>query len=60
MQPLITNTKVWDKYLGLLGVERSRLKSVAWKTFLVAMFIAIVPGVESFTNGFFDGLAEYR
>lgn len=60
MQPFIANTKVWDKYLGLFGVERSRLKSIAWKTFLVAMFIAIVPGIESFAHGFFDGLAEHR
>lgn len=60
MQSFTTDTKILDKYLGFLRVERSQLKSIAWKVFLVAMFIAIVPGFESFARGFFDGLAESR
>ena len=60
VQTFATDTKILDKYLEIFGVERSQLKSIAWKTFLVAVFIAIVPGIESFAHGFFDGLAEHR
>lgn len=59
MQRFTVDGSVWYKYLRLLRVERSQLKRVAWRAFLVAAFIAMVPGIESFIHGFFDGLAEY-
>lgn len=60
MQPVTADSKRWEKHLGRLMVEGSQLKSIVWKAFLMAIFIAIVPGVESFVLGFFDGLEERR
>ena len=60
MQHFIINQKISEKYIALLKIESSRLKRIACTSFLVAMFIAIVPGVEGFVHGFFDGIAEHR
>jgi hypothetical protein len=54
------NPKIFEKYLALSKIEPSRLKIITCTAFLVAMFIAIVPGIEGFVHGFLDGIAEHR
>jgi hypothetical protein len=60
MKTFMINPKIFEKYLALSKIEPSRLKIITCTAFLVAMFIAIVPGIEGFVHGFLDGIAEHR
>lgn len=60
MQKFTVESNILNKCLNSLGVDLRGLEIISLRVLFVALFIAAVPGIESFTQGFFDGLAAHR